>query len=50
MEEKQKALQKQLANKKKELEESKNYYERIVSQNKTMSNFTASRHQMIKKL
>lgn len=50
MEEKKKALERQLESKKRELEESKNYYERIVSQSKTMSNFAASRHQLIKRL
>jgi polyhydroxyalkanoate synthesis regulator phasin len=50
LEEKQKTLTKKLLNKKKELEETKNYIDRIINQNKAMSGFTASRHQMIKNL
>ncbi len=50
LEEKQKALAKKLLSRKKELEETKNYLDRVVNQNKAMSGFTASRHQMIKNL
>lgn len=50
MEEKRDTLKKKLESKLRELEESQNYYDRIVSQNKTMSNFAESRNQLIKKL
>jgi len=50
MEEKKKTLEYQLECKRRELEESKNYYDRIVSQSKTMTNFASSRHQLIKRL
>ena len=50
LEEKQKALTKKLLTRKKELEETKNYLDRVINQNKAMSGFTASRHQMIKNL
>ncbi len=50
LEEKQKGLMKKLLSRKKELEETKNYLDRVVNQNKAMSGFTASRHQLIKNL
>ena len=50
LEEKQKGLTKKLLSRKKELEETKNYLDRVINQNKAMSGFTASRHQLIKNL
>lgn len=50
LEERKREKEKLLASKKKELEEAQSYYDKLVSQNRTMSNFAASRHQLIKRL